>query len=152
MVPSSSFQPRVSWTILPPVAPPINPPGPNLEPGAEVTQVRMAAETVVIAVNSDTTPDSLGSAAVVADFTMHNLGAQDENLAVRFPIAGSDGRGNFPELTGLVVKVNGKSVSTHRVSYPEPRYMGEDVPWAEFQVSFPAGKDVAIEVKYGLKG
>ena len=29
------------------VAPPINPPGPNLQPGAE-TQVRMAAETVLI--------------------------------------------------------------------------------------------------------
>ena len=134
------------------IAPPKNPPGSNLEPGADVTQVRMAAETVLIDVKSDTTPDSLGSAVVTADFTMRNLGTQDESLTVRFPIASNDGRGQFPELTGLAVKVNGKSVATRRVSYPEPVYMGQDVPWAEFQVNFPAGQDVAIEVTYGLKG
>ncbi len=134
------------------IAPPINPPGPNLQPGTDVTQVRMVAETVLIEVKNDTTPDSLGSAAVTADFTMRNLGTQDESMAVRFPIAANSGRGDYPELTGLAVKVNGKPVPTHRVSYPEPTYMGDNVPWAEFQVSFPAGQDVAIEVSYGLKG
>lgn len=112
----------------------------------------MVAETVLIEVKNDTTPDSLGSAAVTADFTMRNLGTQDESMAVRFPIAANSGRGDYPELTGLAVKVNGKPVPTHRVSYPEPTYMGDNVPWAEFQVSFPAGQDVAIEVSYELKG
>ena len=133
------------------VAPPINPPGPNLQPGAE-TQVRMAAETVLIDVKNDTTPDSLGSASVTADFTMHNLGTQDENMAVQFPISSEDGRGQFPELTGLAAKVNGKPVPTHRTSYPDLRFSHLNVPWAEFQVSFPAGQDVAIEITYGLKG
>ncbi|HEX6035856.1 MAG TPA: hypothetical protein VFY83_15565, partial [Anaerolineales bacterium] len=51
------------------VAPPIFPPGSNPQPGAEITQVRMAAETVVIEVLKDTTPQSLGRARVTADFT-----------------------------------------------------------------------------------
>ena len=42
------------------VAPPLYPPGSNPQPGAEITQVRMAAETVVIEVQKDITPDSLG--------------------------------------------------------------------------------------------
>src|SRR5512146_2689982 len=83
------------------VAPPMNPPGRNLQPGTDTTQVRMVAETVLIDVQNDTTPDSLGSASVTADFTMHNLGTQDESLAVRFPIAANDGRDQYPELTGL---------------------------------------------------
>jgi len=135
------------------IAPPINPPGSNLQPGTDVTQVRMAAETVLIDVKNDTTPDSLGSAAVTADFTMHNLGTQDESMAVRFPISAHNGSDPDPELiTDLVVKVNGKPVPTRQASYPEPRYPNPDVPWAEFQVGFPAGQDVEIEVTYGLKG
>jgi tetratricopeptide (TPR) repeat protein len=134
------------------VAPPYNPPGANLQPGSDVTQVRMAAETVLIDVKNDSTPGGLGSAAVTADFTMRNLGVQDESLAVRFPISASDGRDQYPELTGLSVKVNGKAVPTRRVNYPDTRDPNKDLPWAEFQVSFAPGKDVAIEVKYGLKG
>ena len=55
--------------VLADVAPPINPPGSNLQPGSEITQVRMAAETVLIDVKSDTTPGSLGSARITADFS-----------------------------------------------------------------------------------
>ncbi len=134
------------------IAPPLNPPGSNLQPGTDTTQVSMAAETVLIDVKNDTTPNSLGSAAVTADFTMRNLGTQDESMAVRFPISSNDGRDQYPEFTGLVVKVDGKRVSTQRASYPDPRYPRQNIPWAEFQVSFPAGKDVAIEAAYGLKG
>ena len=78
------------------VAPPYYPPGSNPQPGTEVTQVRMAAETVLIEVQKDITPESLGRARVTADFTMHNLGTADESMAVRFPIAGKRWAGRLP--------------------------------------------------------
>jgi len=135
------------------VAPPLYPPGSNPQPGAEVTQVRMMAETVVIEVQRDITPESLGRAHVTADFTMQNLGTADESMAVRFPIAASDGRWNYPEISNLLIKVNGKQVQYRRADYPELNYPNDDlVPWAEFDVTFPAGQDVSILVEYDLKG
>jgi hypothetical protein len=138
--------------VLADVAPPLNPPGSNLEPGTESTQVRMVAETVLIEVNKDTVPDSLGSAHVTASFTMHNLGVDDESMAVRFPISADNGRGTYPEITNILIKVNGKQVTSRRADYPDLRYQLQDVPWAEFDVTFPAGQDVPIEVSYNLAG
>ena len=134
------------------VAPPFNPPGSNLQPGAEATQVRMQAETVVIEVQSDSTPQSLGSAHVTADFSMHNLGTEDESMAVRFPISDDNGRGEYPEIANLTITVNGDRVSYRRVDYPGVSYPNEKVPWAEFDVTFPAGQDVSIHVTYDLDG
>jgi len=134
------------------VAPPIFPPGSNPLPGTESTQVRMAAETVIIEVQKDTTPQGLGRARVTADFTMHNLGAADESMAVRFPISGNDGRGEYPEIGNLLITVDGKRVQYRRASYPGIQYRSEDVPWAEFDVTFPAGQDVSIRVAYDLSG
>jgi tetratricopeptide (TPR) repeat protein len=135
------------------VAPPIYPPGSNLQPGAEVTQVRMVAETVVIEVQRDTTPGGLGRARVTADFNMRNLGIADESMAVRFPISGNDGRDAYPEIGNLVIWVDGKGVQYRRASYPSIQYWtDEDVPWAEFDVTFPSGQDVPIRVTYDLEG
>lgn len=138
-------------TVLADVAPPDNPPGSNLQPGSENTQVRMVAETVQIDVKAD---KDLGIARVTADFTMHNLGTVSESMAVRFPISANDGRGQYPEITDLVIKVDGKPVPFQRASYPDLRYYSQDqdVPWAEFDVSFPVGQDVALQVAYNLKG
>jgi hypothetical protein len=135
------------------VAPPANPPGSNLQPATDTTQVRMMAETVVINVNNDTTPNSLGSAAVTADFTMRNLGSSDESMAVRFPISSDNGFGKYPEITDLSIKVNGNQVSYRRVNYPDVRYptLGT-APWAEFDITFPVGQDVAVEVAYNVQG
>jgi hypothetical protein len=135
------------------VAPPIYPPGSNPQPGVEITQVRMAAETVVIEVQKDTTPESLGRARVTADFSMHNLGAVNESMAVRFPISTNDGRGEYPEIGNLLITVDGKRVQYRRASYPSIQYWNDDnVPWAEFDVTFPAGQDVSIRVAYDLSG
>ncbi|RPI96909.1 MAG: hypothetical protein EHM40_00060 [Chloroflexi bacterium] len=134
------------------IAPPIEPSGSNPQPGAEITQVRMAAETVVIEVQRDITQGSLGRAHVTADFTMQNLGAADERMAVRFPISGNDGRGSYPELTNLQIQVNGKPVKHRRASYPDFQYQDKNVPWAEFDVTFPVGQEVPIRVAYDLKG
>jgi tetratricopeptide (TPR) repeat protein len=134
------------------VAPPIFPPGSNPQPGAEMTQVRMVAETVVIEIQKDIAPQSLGQARVTADFTMHNTGAANESMAARFPISGNNGRGEYPEIDNLQVWVNGKQVQYRRATYPDVGFSDDEVPWAEFDITFPAGQDVSIRVVYGLKG
>ena len=134
------------------VAPPIYPPGSNPGPGAEVTQVRMAAERVVIDVQRDMTAQSLGRARITADFTMHNLGVADESMAVRFPLGDDDGRGQYQEIGNLQISVNGKQVNYRRAEDPHLRYTDMTIPWAEFDVTFPAGQDVPIRVVYELRG
>ena len=134
------------------IAPPHQPPGSNLVPGEEATRVRMLAETVLIEVLADAPADSLGQARVSADFTMRNLGSQDETMAVRFPIAFSDGFSNYPEIENIEIRVNGARVVFRRIDEPEFYYEDEQVPWAEFEVSFPAGQDVLIQVSYDLEG
>jgi hypothetical protein len=134
------------------VAPPGNPPGANPEPGATSTQVRMVAETVLIEVLADAPVDSLGQAHVTADFNMRNLGVATETMAVRFPISANDGFFGYPELKDLAVEVDSRRVPTRLTEGPDPVYGGEDVPWAEFDVSFPPGQDVQIRVTYTLEG
>jgi tetratricopeptide (TPR) repeat protein len=131
------------------MAPPYNPPGVNPEPGRESTQVRMAAETVLIEVRNE---GELSAAHVTADFSMHNTGNEPENLAVRFPIAASDGRSEYPEIKNLTIKVDGKKATHRRVIYPDISYQPEDIPWAEFDVTFPPGEDVALQAAYDLEG
>ena len=132
------------------VAPPWQPPGSNPEPGSESTQVRMAAETVVVQVLKDDPP----KAKVTADFTMLNLGDSDEVMAVRFPISAADGNFNYPEIKNVAIRVNGQATEYRRVDGPEIHFEREDelVPWAEFDVTFPAGEEVEIRVSYDLDG
>jgi len=130
------------------IAPPAPPPGSNLLPGNETTLVRMLAETVLI----DVLPGGDGSARVTADFTMRNLGGDSESLAVRFPISANDGFYNYPEITDLRVRVDGANVPTRRITIPDPEDNNYPLPWAEFDVTFPPGQDVLIQVTYTLKG
>jgi len=134
------------------VAPPYYPPGSNPQPGVETTQVRMMAETVTIEVQKDITPDSLGWAQVTADFTMRNLGTAEERMAARFPLGADNGWTGYSELGDLLIKVNGKQVQYQRANYPDVRYQMDEVPWAEFDIAFPVGKDVSIRVTYDLQG
>jgi hypothetical protein len=133
------------------IAPPAQPPGSNLEPGYEATDVRMLAETVLLDVLAGG-EGSLGKAQVTADFSMRNLGAQSERMAARFPISANDGFSRYPELKNLQVKVNGKTVPTRRIRGEDPYYGANQVPWAEFDVAFPPGEDVNIRVSYQLDG
>lgn len=133
------------------MAPPANPPGSNLEPGSETTQVRMMAETVVIDVQPGS-GDSLGKAQVTANFTMHNLGSEAEGMAARFPISASDGYSNYPEIKNLQVRVDGSNVRTRRIEGEDPLFGGDQVPWAEFDVNFPPGEDVIVRITYALEG
>jgi hypothetical protein len=134
------------------VAPPAQPPGFNPEPGTEITQVRMVAETVLIEVQASAPADSLGRAKVTADFTMRNLGSEAENMAVRFPISVSNGFGSFPEIRDFQLKVDGRNVSTRRILQTDPLFEFDMVPWAEFDATFPPGQDVQILVTYTTQG
>ena len=134
------------------VAPPIQPPITNLEPGTQTTNVRMMEETVLIDVQPDSEKGSLGIARISAYFTMRNLGTTPESMAARFPISANNGRGEYPELSDLSIKVNSTQTQYLRVNYPDIRWQEKDVPWAEFDVIFPVGIDVNIEIAYSLKG
>src|SRR5512143_2229426 len=133
------------------IAPPAQPPGSNLQPGADTTQVRMLAETVLIDVQPTAPDKSLGQAHVTANFTMQNTGQTAESMAARFPIGASDGFSQVNELRDLQIKVNGKSVPTRRITGEDGHNGSSPVPWAEFDVTFPPGQDVPIEVRYTLE-
>jgi len=134
------------------IAPPAQPPGSNLQPGTETTQVRMLAETVELDVQPGGSNKSLGLARVTADFTMHNTGAEAETMAARFPIGANDGWFNVNELNDFQVKVAGKRVATRQIMGEDPYFSNSDqVPWAAFDVTFPPGQDVSIQVQYTLQ-
>ena len=135
------------------VAPPDQPPGTNLIPGKEGTQVRMMAETVTMSVLKQSADPSIGQAKVDALFTMRNLGTAAEGMQVRFPLSfwngWDNGFGKFPQIADLVVKVNGAKVETERITTPnDSGITSNPIPWAAFNVSFPPGEDVKIEVIY----
>ena len=134
------------------VAPPEQPPGSSLEPGAEVTQVRMMAETVLLDVQASTPQKSLGQARVSANFTMRNLGAEPESMAARFPLGSNNGFGQIMEITNITVRVNGTLTNTRRIMQADPVWSSDLVPWAEFDVTFPPGQDVNIDVSYLIEG
>ncbi len=124
------------------MAPPYQPPGPTHSRTARAPRYacwrRRLRSMCVQAAGT-----AWGKAQVTADFTMRNLGGEAETMAVRFPISASDGRSNFPEIKNLQVKVNGNNVRTRRIEGEDPFYGSELVPWAEFDVSIPAGRGCA---------
>jgi hypothetical protein len=135
------------------VAPPEMPPGADIAPGDETTQVRMVAETVTLDILEDVPKGSLGKATTHAVFTMQNLGETEEVLMVQFPLTFWDGRSdgffNYPEIQDLQAFVNGAMIRTHRITTPNPHDSDDpEVPWAAFEVSFPPNEDVTIEVEY----
>ena len=140
------------------VAPPEAPPGSTLWPGSETTQVRMAAETVTMTVSTDPADPQLAVARTTAVFSMLNEGSETEKMQVRFPLRfmmWEETR--YPEIADLRVKVNGRSISTRRavLTYTQSRELGNQeamIPWSVFDVSFPPGEDVSIEVTYSVHG
>jgi hypothetical protein len=135
------------------VAPPDQPPGTNPVPDKPGTQVSMLAETVTMSVLKQSADPNVGQSKVDAVFTLRNQGNATESMQVRFPLSFwngfDDGRGKFPEITDLAVKVNGGKVNTERVTTPNDSGVTTNpIPWAAFNVSFPAGQDVKIEVIY----
>lgn len=139
------------------IAPPEQAPGSNIQPEG-TTQVQMAAERVTIAVLrvKGARDTDLPVANVVASFTMRNTGNAPETMTVRFPLSDPDGRGDgfgsHPEIEQLIVAVNGKRLPTRVVTTTNPTGASEPpIRWAAFEVTFPPGKDVVINVQYILQ-
>ena len=150
------------------IAPPQPPLGADLVPGLENTQVRMQAETVRIELPSSSPSDNW-QASVSATFKMRNLGSSAESMPVRFPMFMTE------EYAGL--QAGCPYPDTNYPAIQDFRALVEDVPaevkiipaaldhfengttttvqkpcWAEFQVTFPAGQDLKIEVRYRIQG
>lgn len=139
-------------------APPAPPPGYNLKSGEELTNVQMIAEQVVIEVGGqgkidiDDADPNYGptfiqgyTARVTATFWMQNQGQEDELLAVRFPIKTNDGYYRYVPVQNFQVKVNGAALEWSEDSEPDPAF---DMYWAHFDVAFPVGQEVLIEISY----
>ncbi len=145
------FTLSVTYPVSADVAPPAYPPGFNPAPGSEQTQVRMEAETVRMNILEETGGDELGVAEVNAIFTMKNMGTAAESMAVRFPAGAGNGWFGVAEIQDIAVKVDGRTVNLRSISGEDPNGFEEAVPWVEFNVDFPAGKEVMIEVAYTLE-
>ncbi|MDP2956299.1 MAG: hypothetical protein Q8N53_07750, partial [Longimicrobiales bacterium] len=130
------------------VGPPLQPPGSSIAPGGG-TRVQMVAERVVLEVLP---PPEAGLVRVRAVFTMRNPGDDEERMAVRFPLEDLSGMGDgyrpFPRLVGFVAAADGWPVATRVVEEPGQVDGGEPVSWAVFDVAFPPGEDVEIDVTY----
>ncbi len=48
----------------------------------------------------------------------------DENMAVRFPIFADSGYGQYPEITNVIIRVNGNQVPYRRATYPDTEPTG----------------------------
>jgi len=129
------------------MAPPYYPPGSNVAPGGEITQVRMMAEIIELTISAS------DASRIKVTFTMRNLGSEEEKMEARFPLR-SDNSICFedfcPEIEDLIVVVGGNIVRTERqlLPYTYNNNDGSDTPWAVFSVAFPPQKDVIVEVSY----
>jgi hypothetical protein len=134
------------------IAPPSQPSGSNVVPG-EVTMVQMVYERIVIDLRP---PWSDGiNADVTAKFIMRNQGTVDEQMTVGFPlnsIGDMNFDGSIPKLKDLVVKIDDSLVV---VQYPnnDNWLINRDqetlaIDWAAFDVVFPVGQDIVIEINY----
>jgi hypothetical protein len=130
------------------IAPPEPAPGSGITPSQE-TRVRMVAENVLMVVR-EASSDAY-AIEVTADFAMRNLGERDEQMQVRFPLENisgiDDGWGQPAEVRNFKARVNGfQSI----IKTTEEPYQSNGIPinWAAFDVNFPTGQDVHIQVSY----
>ena len=150
------------------IAPPQPPLGSGIFPGQETTQVRMQAETVLIDLPSASTYDNW-QAAVTAVFTMRNLGGSAESMTVRFPMFMTEEyRGveegcptrdtNYPAIQNFRALAADVPLTVNIVEAAMDLYQNgvtttvKKPCWAEFQVTFPAGQDLKVEVRYQIQG
>jgi hypothetical protein len=143
------------------IAPPEQPGGSSLSPGEGLTQVQMVSERVVIEIigMEDFTvaerEQRAAAAEVSASFQMRNTGQSEEFMLVRFPLNNihgwGDGSFNYPEVQDFRVWVSDEELPWVTVESPNPRG-DEDPPikWAGFEVTFPPGEDVIVEVEYKI--
>ena len=138
------------------VAPPEEPFGGDVAPG-DTTMVQMVSEVVEITVSED--EFARGDfdfyrpvADVDASFVMQNQGDEDELLEVHFPLnmyLFNYADWPVPEVSDFEVWVDGQQVGWTKVMLEHPLDETSDaIAWAVFEVAFPVGQVVNLEVKY----
>ena len=141
-------------------APPPPPPGSNPMQDNPNTHVQMVSETILFDMATADFTNSV-HADVTATYQMHNQGAQDEGMSVRFPLGltsqGTCFYSQFPSITDLSVWINGTAdaitISKETVSTTSAPPQQILIPcWAHFPVTFPAGKDVILKIQYTAQG
>ncbi|MAT43008.1 MAG: hypothetical protein CL609_11740 [Anaerolineaceae bacterium] len=148
------------------IAPPGPPTSPNPEPEFE-TMVRMVSETVIMEIDADSPYDE-GLVHVSAEFTMRNLGENEEEMLVRFPLdLAPGGWTNYcsspspfgssfsNKITNFYAWINDYPVPTYQTthSFDFEFELGKItkivIPcWENFTVKFPPQEDVHITVTY----
>ncbi len=99
----------------------------------------------------------LAVADVTADFTMVNPTNEAVNMTVWFPLASALESARWdehigesaPRIENFQVVIDGQQLDYTLTELPNPQ--GEDkppIPWASFPVTFPAGQEVLIQVRY----
>jgi hypothetical protein len=129
-------------------APPRQPPGSSVAPAAGDTMVQMIAENVTLWIHVGSGGKYVAS--VTADFSFRNRGSSGESMQVRFPMEGVDGMGDGygrrPLIRNFWAWADGAALPVS--SADEPFEDGPAIAWSTFPVTFPAGKDVFLRVRY----
>ena len=167
------FTPLVSSPVSAGGSQPVLPGGSSLKPG-EATPIQLSAENVTMNIRPATEADNTlidfglqvyslqrlpvwfpAIAEVETDFTLKNPTAEEITLTVWFPLASALENVDWkpypealpPRMESLQVSVAGKKVAYASSDLPNPG--GADkppLPWANFPVTFPAGKETVIRI------
>lgn len=98
-------------------------------------------------------------ADVLADFTMVNPTNEDVSMTAWFPLASALETEEWdlnpgevvPSIVRFQVIMDGKPLEYKVSELPNPKGEGKpQLPWASFPVTFPAGKEIHVQVSYTL--
>jgi hypothetical protein len=148
-------------SVLADMAPPAQPPGSVLSPGNNSTMVQMISEKVTIQVGEvanlyyATNTFKAVNAQVSASFFMQNQGQADEKLRASFPLSNFTGEGDhsfqFPEIQNFRVWVNRVEKKWVVTETSNNNKDNPAIRWASFEVAFPVGTEVQVDVSYQLQ-
>ncbi|MFW6135713.1 MAG: hypothetical protein ACOC7N_02700 [Chloroflexota bacterium] len=134
--------------------------GAGVAPEEEPTEVEMVSETVLVTVEPLEPPadealiwmHDLVTTHVEATFQMRNRGAEAEELEVWFPLTTGAEYGETVPYPGQAENfkawVNGEPVEVEEAPGRDLLGHRDEVPWAKWSVTFPAGEDVELRVAY----
>ncbi|MEA3377176.1 MAG: hypothetical protein U9R72_13380 [Chloroflexota bacterium] len=134
--------------------------GAGVAPGEEPTDVQMVSETVMVTVEPLEPPSDealiwmhqLVTTHVEATFQMRNQGSEAEELEVWFPLTTGAEYGETVPYPGQAENfeawVDGEPVEIEEAPGRDLLGFRDEVPWAKWPVTFPAGEDVELRVTY----
>lgn len=134
--------------------------GADVAPGEEPTQIQMVSETVMVTVKALEPPadqawvrmDHLVTTHVEARFLMRNQGTEAETMEVWFPLTtGAEYGESVPypgQAENFAARVDGEPIPVEEAPGRDLLGFRDEVPWAKWAVTFPAGQDIELRVTY----